>query len=167
MTGTLLAALTPGLFQQAFVVADLEAACAALAGPLGVERWARLEPAPLPYRFRGAEVRCTLAIAFGRSGDLQIECIQPVDGTGLHAEWMTDHGPGAHHLGFRVDDLDAVVEQAAAEGIEAPFSGAFGTLRFAYLDTVATLGCYAEAVEDPDGVMFGLMPWRDQPPGAS
>jgi len=156
-----LARVGPGLFQQAYVVADLDAGMDAWNGALGTSEWATLPPAMLPYRYRGRETECSLAIGFARSGDMQVELLQPVAGEGLHAEFLAARGPGAHHLGFLVDDLDAELAVAAAEGFADVMSSQFGTLRFAYLDTLGPLGVYVELVEDPDRMMAQLMPWRD------
>lgn len=156
----LLARVGPGLFQQAYVVADLDAAMAATNTALGTREWATLPPAMLPYRYRGRSVECSLAIGFARSGDVQIELLQPVAGEGLHAEFLGARGPGAHHLGFLVDDLDAELAAAADAGYPEVMGGEFGSLRFAYADTLADLGLYVELVEDPDGMMAQLMPWR-------
>jgi hypothetical protein len=154
----LLARVGPGLFQQAFVVADLDAAMTATRATLGASEFVTLPPTLLPYRYRGREVECSLAIGFARSGDVQVELIQPVAGEGIHAEFLAARGPGAHHLGFLVDDLDAELAAAAFPEVMA---GAFGALRFAYLDTTPELGLLVELVEDPDGMMARLMPWRD------
>jgi hypothetical protein len=158
--GSLLARFADGLFQQAFVVDDLDAAQQACTNALGCSAFVTLSPASLPYRYRGDEVECALAIAFARSGNLQIELIQPVDGRGLHEEFLTAHGPGAHHLGFMVEQLDDALAAAAGTGFAEAMSGQFGSLRFAYVDTFDALGTYLELVEDPDGMMFQLMPWR-------
>jgi len=58
----LLARIGGGLFQRAWVVADLEAAEHAL--------------------------RSALALGFARSGNVQIELIQPVRGDGIHFEFL-------------------------------------------------------------------------------
>ena len=158
--GSLLARFGDGLFQQAFVVADLDTAQRACAETLGCETFVTLPPASLPYRYRGDDVECALAIAFARSGNVQIELIQPVSGRGLHEEFLTARGPGAHHLGFLVDDLDRALATAAAAGHAEAMSGQFGALRFAYVDTFEALGVYLELVEDPDGMMYQLMPWK-------
>jgi hypothetical protein len=162
-TGAAAAALgrvAPGFFQQAFVVGDLALAQRAGSEALGVARWNALPASTLPYRYRGEAVECALALAFGRSGNVQVELIQPVSGTGLHVDFLRDHGPGAHHLGFVVDDLDTETARAARAGVAVAMSGEFGRLRFAYLDTWAALGTYLELVEDPDATMMSLMPWR-------
>jgi len=159
--GELLARVGAGFFQQAYVVADLDAAQEALARSLGASPFVTLPPALLPYRYRGRDVQCALALAFARSGDVQIELLQPVEGEGLHVEFLAEHGFGAHHLGFLIDQLDPELAHAAGLGFGEVMSGAFGSLRFAYLDTFAALGLYVELVEDPDGMMAQLMAWRD------
>jgi len=45
-------------------------------------------------------------------------------------------------------------------------SGRFGSVRLCYLDTFDALGLYVELIEDPDGTIMALMPWRD-PPGTA
>lgn len=158
--GELLARFGGGLFQQAYVVDDLAAAEAAMRGSLGCGEFVELPASDLGYVLRGQPVQCALAIGFARSGDLQIELLQPVRGVGLHVEFLRDRGPGLHHLGFMVDDRDATIAAADALGFPSVMSGEFGSLRFAYLDTVAALGVFAEIVEDPDGMLMGMMPWR-------
>ncbi|MGZ4794649.1 MAG: VOC family protein [Acidimicrobiia bacterium] len=158
---TLLGSIGGGLFQHAYVVADLGAAERSMREALGCSAFVDLPAADLDYELRGERVRTALAIGFARSGDVQIELLQPVRGPGLHAEFLAEWGGGIHHLGFMVDDLDATLAQADGLGIAKLMGGAFGSLRFAYLDTFAELGVYAEVVEDPDGMMASLRPWRD------
>lgn len=157
---SVLARVGPGIFQQAFVVADLAPAQAAFTQTIGCPTWVTVPATSLPYRYRGRDADCSLAIAFARSGNVQIELIQPVAGEGVHVEFLAEHGPGAHHLGFMVDQLDAELAVATDAGIDEIMAGTFGNLRFAYLDTWDTLGAYVELVEDPDGMMAQLMPWR-------
>lgn len=155
--------ITPGLFQQAYVVADLAAAEAAMTASLGCREFVELPATDLEYEVRGVSVSCALAIGFARSGDVQIELLQPVRGRGLHVEFLATNGPGAHHFGYLVDDLDAIVALGAAAGAPLVMGGSFGRLRFGYLDTWDELGLYTEVVEDPDAMMWSLMPWRDAP----
>jgi methylmalonyl-CoA/ethylmalonyl-CoA epimerase len=154
----LLGRVGPRLFQQAFVVDDIDAAQAAFRDLLGCKAFAALPATSLPYRYRGRDVECALALAFGRSGRVQIELLQPVSGEGVHVEFLEAYGPGAHHLAYYVDDIDAELAHARTDGIEEVMAGAFGNLRFAYLDTFDALGLYTELVEDPDGVMEQLTP---------
>jgi methylmalonyl-CoA/ethylmalonyl-CoA epimerase len=156
MIDALLARIGHGFFQQAFVVADFEAAQRACIDMLGCSAFVTLPPTSLPYWYRGREIESALAIGFARSGNVQIELLQPVSGEGVHAEFLARNGPGAHHLGFLVDRID---DELAATDYEMLQSGRFGSLRFAYLDTWDALGAYVELVEDPDGFMRQLMPW--------
>jgi methylmalonyl-CoA/ethylmalonyl-CoA epimerase len=158
--GSLLERIGDGLFQQAFVVADLERAQQAMRASLGCGEFVVLPATDLDYELRGARVSCAIALAFARSGNMQIELLQPVRGEGLHVEFLASNGPGLHHLGFLVDDLDAVVALGAAGGFPNVMGSQFGSLRFCYLDTWDTLGLYVELVEDPDAMMMAIMPWR-------
>jgi methylmalonyl-CoA/ethylmalonyl-CoA epimerase len=153
----LLARIGDGLFQQAYVVNDIAAAQAAMVSTLGCSPFVTLPATDLEYELRGRTVSCALELAFARSGNVQIELLQPVRGEGLHAEFLASNGPGAHHLGFLVDDLDAVV---ADSGFERIMGSQFGTLRFCYLDTFTEVGLFTELVQDPDGMMTSIMPWR-------
>jgi catechol 2,3-dioxygenase-like lactoylglutathione lyase family enzyme len=158
--GGLLGTIGEGLFQQAFVVNDLAAAEDAMRASLGCGAFAELPATDLDYDLRGERVSCAIALAFARSGNMQIELLQPVRGQGLHVEFLASNGPGLHHLGFLIDDLDAVVALGEAEGFPRLMGSQFGSLRFAYLDTWDALGVYTELVDDPEQLMMSLMPWR-------
>jgi catechol 2,3-dioxygenase-like lactoylglutathione lyase family enzyme len=158
--GGLLAHIGPGFFQQAFVVADLDAAKSSMRAALGCGAFAELPATDLEYELRGETVTCALALGFARCGDVQVELLQPVRGEGLHVEFLATNGPGAHHLGYLVDDLDESVARAEAAGFPRVMGSRFGSLRFAYVDTFAAMGLFTELVEDPDGMMMSLAPWR-------
>src|SRR3954471_13808014 len=151
--GGLLARIGSGLFQQAYVVADRDRAEQAMRESLGCGPFVDLPADDLEYDLRGTRVSCALALGFARSGNMQIELLQPVRGEGLHVEFLASNGPGAHHLGFLVEDLDAVVAGTAYERV---MGAQFGSLTFCYLDTFADLGLYVELVQDPDGMMMQL-----------
>src|SRR4051794_38011003 len=159
-TGELLARIGDGLFQQAFVVDDLDAARAACEATLGCSAFATLPATDLEYDLRGEPVSCAMALGFARSGNMQIELLHPLRGEGLHVEFLATNGPGAHHFGYLVDDLDAAIAVGDANGFARLMGARFGSLRFCYLDTFDALGLYTELVEDPDGMMMSLMPWR-------
>jgi hypothetical protein len=158
--GGLLGTIGAGLFQQAFVVDDLAAAEGAMRASLGCGAFVDLPATDLDYDLRGERVSCAIALGFARSGNMQVELLRPVRGKGLHVEFLASNGPGLHHLGFLVDDLDAVVALGEAEGFPKLMGSQFGSLRFAYLDTWEALGVYTELVDDPDQMMMSLMPWR-------
>src|ERR1700722_18958922 len=131
--GGLLSRIGSGLFQQAFVVGDLARAEQALRETLGCSAFVDLPANDLEYDLRGERVSCAMALGFARSGNMQIELLQPVSGQGLHVEFLASNGPGAHHLGFLVDDIDAVVAFGEAEGFPRVMGSKFGSLTFCYL----------------------------------
>ncbi len=149
-----------GLFQQAYVVDDFDGARQAMRATLGCSDFVTLPATDLEYDFRGGRTTCALEIGFARSGNVQIELLRPVRGVGLHSEFLESNGPGMHHLGFLVDDIDAEVAAANALGFERVQGATFGALRFCYLDTFAVLGLFVELVEDPEAMMMSLMAWR-------
>jgi hypothetical protein len=156
----LLGRIGGGLFQQAYVVDDFEGSQRALREALGCSSFVTLPASDLEYDFRGGRTTCALEIGFARSGNVQIELIRPVRGTGLHSEFLAANGPGAHHLGFMVDDIDTEVDGARALGFANLQGATFGALQFCYLDTFDVFGLYVELVQDPTGMMMTLMPWR-------
>ena len=86
MIDRLLARIGSGFFQQAFVVADFEAAQRACVETLGCSPFVTLPATSLPYWYRGREVQCAIALGFARSGNVQIELLQPVSGEGVHVK---------------------------------------------------------------------------------
>jgi hypothetical protein len=149
-----------GFFQQAYVVGDLAVAEQAFDAALGCGPFVDLPASDLDYELRGRPISAALAIGFARSGNIQLELIQPVRGEGLHVEFLASHGPGAHHVGYQVASLDDARAVAGRAGFETVMGGQFGSLRFCYVDTWDALGSYCELVEDPDAMMMALMPWR-------
>ena len=89
--GSLLERIGDGLFQQAFVVADLEGAQQAMRASLGCGEFVDLPATDLDYELRGARVSCAIALGFARSGNMQIELLQPVRGQGLHVEFLASN----------------------------------------------------------------------------
>ena len=157
----LFARIGAGFFQQAFVVDDLDAAMQAFTASIGCPQWTTFPTIGSPYRYRGRDIESSVSLAFGRSGKVQIELIQPLDGEGVTHDFLAEYGPGAHHLAFLVDSVDKEVAAAHDDGIDCVMSGHIGTLYYSYLDTFDTLGIYTEIVEDPDGLVAQLTPMNE------
>ncbi len=104
------------LNQVGFVVRDIKQALALyepLFGPFST-----MDPGSMSYTYRGQEEECELRLAFGSSGDVEIELIQWVSGGCPHKEFLDAGREGMHHLRFIVDDLDKDVKAADALGYE-------------------------------------------------
>ena len=123
----------PDLNQVGFVVSDIEQALALyepLFGP-----FSRMDPGPMTYDYRGAQEECTMRLAFGKSGDVEIELIEWISGGCPHKEFLDAGREGMHHLRFIVDDLDAQVREAQSVGYEAIWGKRYGEgLAVAYME---------------------------------
>ncbi|MCH7788579.1 MAG: VOC family protein [Acidobacteria bacterium] len=106
----------PPIDQVAYMVADRD------------EAVARLEPLFGPFEtmdvdnpgsiYKGDEHDVSLRLAFGRSGDLEIELIEHVSGLSPHKDWYDEHGESIFHVRFKVDDVDAYLAWFEDEGNE-------------------------------------------------
>ena len=125
--------------QVSYVVEDLESALERyepLFGPF------QLADSPLEgCTYRGRAVDCRLRLAINRSGPLEIELIQVLEGEAPHSEHLRAHGEGLHHVRFRVKDLDGKLELLASEGFDTIFYKRFAPgLAFAYVETPEAIG---------------------------
>ncbi|MDE0950149.1 MAG: VOC family protein [Halioglobus sp.] len=123
----------PDLNQVGFVVRDLEQALALyepLFGPFSM-----MDPGPMTYDYRGQQEECTMRLAFGKSGDVEIELIEWVAGGCPHKEFLDAGREGMHHLRFIVPDLASAVASAEALGYESIWEKRYGEgLAVAYLE---------------------------------
>ena len=83
-------------------------------------------------------------------GPLTLELTEPVDGGNYNGTWMDQHGEGANHIAYGVDELEKEVEELKAKGVPAMYhlKG-----RYAYMDA-----------RKVGGVVIELMQKRDMPP---
>lgn len=123
----------PDLNQVGFVVRSMEQALALyepLFGPFST-----MDPGPMSYDYRGSQEECDMRLAFGKSGDVEIELIEWIAGGCPHKEFLDAGGEGMHHLRFIVEDLDSKVAEAETLGYEAIWSKRYGEgLAVAYLE---------------------------------
>jgi catechol 2,3-dioxygenase-like lactoylglutathione lyase family enzyme len=111
--------------------------------------------------YRGKKTPLKMRMAFGDIGGVQIEWIQPVEGTSVYNEFLSKHGDGVHHLAYRVPSpaaLDEQIQYFKKRGVGVVQSGSWkgqkGEGRFAYLDTAPQGG----------GITIELMYNPDWPP---
>lgn len=138
--------------QLGVVVDDIERAVAAHAvlGPWALYTYDRARVPGMHIRGRAADFSFRIALNPHRP---QLELIQPLDDGNPYRTWLTEHGPGLHHLGFYVASVDAAIGTMEAAGFPTIMGGtghgADGTGGYCYFDTVSTLGYIAEAIEVP------------------
>jgi methylmalonyl-CoA/ethylmalonyl-CoA epimerase len=140
MTGRIAGRLGLGPIDQvAYVVHDMDRALERYEALFGAFEVAE---AALPdCQIRGRSASCRLKLAVNRTGPVEIELIQVLEGETTHSEHLRAHGEGPHHVRFRVAQLEAKLEELRGEGFETVFYKRFGPgVAFAYLETPAELG---------------------------
>jgi len=127
--------------QVSFAVADLEAVLPAYVGIFGPFTTRRVTFDPALVSYRGQPAGASLLLAFGRSGDVEIELVQVEAGEAPAAEHVRRHGDGMHHVRVPVDDVATTRGRLEAAGFTTVLEGTSPRgSRFAYLEAPDRLG---------------------------
>ena len=125
--------------QVAYVVDDLDRSIGVYAALFG-----SFEVGDFPLQgcdFRGESVDCCLRLAVCKTGPVEIELIQVMEGETPHTEHLRTHGEGLHHVRFRVDDLDRKLTELNRAGFQTVFHKRLAPkIAFAYLEAPTELG---------------------------
>jgi catechol 2,3-dioxygenase-like lactoylglutathione lyase family enzyme len=137
--------------QVAFVVDDLTRAQRTFGTLFGVDRWSVWRDQAdrqVNKTYRGEPEDFGFSCGYSYAGDTLVELCHHDRGRTVYADWLTTHGEGLHHIGFRVADASEFAEaqrRFEAEGIPLAMGGeSLPGNRYAYFDTVDRLGCYTE-----------------------
>ena len=121
----------PPITQIGFVVRDMDAALAfygPLFGPFNVVDFTNRN-----FTYRGQPADCELRVAYGWSGEVEIELIQPVSGAGPHREALGQGREGMHHVQFRVPEIDSWIARFEKAGYSRQWEKRAGNFAFVYL----------------------------------
>jgi methylmalonyl-CoA epimerase len=103
---------------------------------------------PLVYRETVAEQGVEAALI--DVGDGHVELLQPLGPETTVGKFLSRHGPGLHHVAYRVDDVDVTLGELAAAGLrlidERARAGIRGS-RVAFLHPSSTGGVLTEIVQ--------------------
>ena len=116
-----------------------------------------IEEAKKLYEMLGMEVteieevaEQKVKVAFMPVGDSEVELLESTDPEGPVAKFIEKKGQGIQHIAFRVDDIEAALEELKANGVklidEKPRYGAGGA-RIAFLHPKGTNGVLIEISE--------------------
>lgn len=129
------------IFQIAYVVPDLDEAVSHWTQAMGVGPFYDF-PIPLPFEeLSVAEHPAPLdepifgGVSISYSGDTMIELIQPGTAPSTYRDFLESGKSGVHHYGTWIDDYDATLARARANGVPVLLEGRLPLSRFAYLDT--------------------------------
>lgn len=108
-----------------------------------------LQMPPARAILRGKEVDFITKIAIARVGSIDLEMMEIMEGDHIVKEFLEKHGPGLHHLGIYVDDLNAAVREWTEKGgrlvQKTTHPDGIGT---AYLDAESEMGTlYIELIK--------------------
>lgn len=98
--------------------------------------------------FRNEPTQARAKLAFFQMGSLSLELIEPVGGPSTWQEFLDEHGEGAHHIAFQIDDTDKVVKFLDGKGISVIQQGDYTGGRYTYVDGVPVLGVVLELLEN-------------------
>lgn len=144
----------PRIIQHAWVVPDLETAArrwhqAFGIGPFLINRDLQLSSP----RHRGQPRETRFSTAVAQHGDVQIELVeQLVEGPSAYRDTVPAGAVGFHHVAFVAEDFEAALAHHLALGHAIAADGAFGDMRYAYVDAVRDLGHMIEIVEDKPAI---------------
>ncbi|MEJ5366492.1 MAG: methylmalonyl-CoA epimerase [Desulfosoma sp.] len=107
----------------------------------------------LPDHGRETVEEQKVTTAFFPVGDTEVELLESTAPDGPVAKFIEKKGEGVHHIAFRVDDIDAALEELKAKGVllidQTPRKGAGGA-RIAFLHPKATGGVLVELCQRDD-----------------
>lgn len=125
----------------AVLVEDLEATLSFWRDALGLELTG-LQDAPAEQA----------QIAFLPVGGSEIELVKPTTGDSGLARYLEKRGPGMHHVCLEVDDIEGMLAQLKAKGVqlinEVPLEG-HGGRKYAFIHPKAANGVMVELYELP------------------
>jgi methylmalonyl-CoA/ethylmalonyl-CoA epimerase len=124
-------------------VEDLEAAIARYRDQLGLE---------LVHRETVSEQGVEAVLL--DVGESHVELLSPLGPDTPVGRYLTKRGPGLHHVAYRVDDIEATLEELRAAGMrlidERPRVGIRGS-RVAFVHPASTGGVLSEIVQPAQG----------------
>ncbi len=134
--------------QIGIAVRDVDAAVQFLNQSFGLEFITLEMPRARAY-LRGKEVEFVTRIGMAKLGETDLELMEIVEGDHIVKEFLLKNGPGLHHLGIYVDDLQSALEPWRKAGgkvvQETAHPDGIGTV---YLDTETELGnLYIELIK--------------------
>lgn len=101
--------------------------------------------------YMGQKVDGNFKGAFYDFGSVQIEFMSPADdGPSVWKDYLKEHGPGIHHVAWKVADNDKTQEYLESKGLKLMQRGSWPTGSYAYYDGLESMGLIIETLEFDD-----------------
>jgi len=145
---------TQTIVQVGLIVKDIEKTKKKWAEFLGVPVPATVqagdyETTKTKYKGKPApKAKCQMAF-FDAGPGMQLELIQPNGEKSTWQDFLDKNGEGIHHIAFKVNGTEKILENCREKGIKCVQQGKYGDAggEYAYLDTVKDLKCIVETLE--------------------
>jgi methylmalonyl-CoA/ethylmalonyl-CoA epimerase len=127
--------------QVALVVNDLEKSMREYSETMGWGPWTIYEYKPPRVHdtiVRGQPAEVIWIGAETHVGNTYMELLQPLDGSSIFREFLDQHGPGLHHIGYwakTMDEAEDIKRRFAARAVPVLMSSWIDRVHFFYLDS--------------------------------
>lgn len=136
------------VFQNAWVVDDVEQACLKWVSEMGIGPFFVSEYRDLftDVTYRGDPAKLNMIVALAQAGPVQIELIQPLVDVCAYRDSVPQGQSGFHHMCVWTHDIEADAAYYEGLGYATANRGCIGEAEFAYFDTRDFMGCMLEVV---------------------
>ncbi len=136
------------IFQNAWVVDDVEAACMQWVQQMGIGPFFVTEYTNQfsDVTYRGQPAELSMFVALAQAGPVQIELIQPTVERCAYRDSVPKGATGFHHMCVWTHDIAQDTAYFERLGYPMANAGSAGPTQFAYYDTRPLMGCMLEVV---------------------
>lgn len=160
--------------QMCIVTDDLDATVKEYADRLGIGPWWIQDyqaPELHSTTLHGKPVEHSMRLALAYTGVFNWEVVQPLEGPSIYREFLNRKGPGLHHFGFMLDDLETDWPTLRATLAERDCivvqEGGWREVNWVYFETPGPSHACFEIIERPASfVRPEPMRWYPGPPVA-
>ncbi len=138
------------IIQIAIVVEDLEKSLKIFNDEYGIGPWKIYQidkDTTKEMKRENKEKKFEYIVAMCEMGEVELELVQPIDENSVYYEFLKNHGPGLHHIGFKINNIDKVKELFNKKGIIPHQSGIWNGKFFAHMKTEKDLNFVLEIFE--------------------
>ncbi|MBA57587.1 MAG: glyoxalase [Gammaproteobacteria bacterium] len=137
------------IFQNAWVVPEIESACMRWVEEMGIGPFFINE---YPYgtfdevTYRGETADLSMKVALAQAGNIQIELIEPISPQCAYRDSIPIGKMGFHHMCVWTHDFQSDLQYMENLGYTAANTGKIGNVEFAYFDTRPLMDSMLEVV---------------------
>lgn len=142
----------PRVGQLGFIVHDVQVSRPSFASAFNLKTWYEPQYSERKFKVGSEMIELDFNLTFAYSGKQQIELVEEKSqSAATFRNYLETNGPGLHHLGFYIPDLETKLKLVEKLGLDILLEGQFttaggGNTRFVYLDTRPQCGIIIELI---------------------